>query len=67
MNLKRLQRKAHLLSLHAQVFLAWVPLQFEPPGTGAYRVLRADFKYAQNRLNQALLREREARMNRRAF
>ena len=67
MNLEKLQRKARLTGLRLRVGLTWLAFELEPSGSNAKRYLRANYKTAKNELNQALLRDREARMNRRVF
>ncbi|WP_375191834.1 hypothetical protein [Marinobacter sp.] len=67
MNLKRLQSAAELLRLRLRVGLTWLIVELEPAGSTERRSLMADYKTANHQYNQALLRQREARMNRRAF
>ena len=67
MNLKKLQRKARITGLRLRVGLTWLAFELEPAGSNAKRSLRANYKTAEYDLNQALLRDREARMNRRVF
>lgn len=67
MNLERLQRTARFAGLRLRVALTWLAFELEPAGSNAKRYLRANYKTAKHELNQALLRDREARMNRRAF
>lgn len=67
MNLKRLQRSADLMSLRLKVALKWLIFELEPAGSNAKRYLRAEYKTAKRQLEHALLKQREARMNRRAF
>lgn len=67
MNRQTLQRKADIAASAVQVALAWLPTKFEPQYTDAHKVLMADYRYARRQFDQALLRDREARMNRRAF
>lgn len=67
MNLETAQRKARLLGLRIKVGLTWLAYEVEPVGSNAKRALRANYKTAKYQLNQALLRDREARMNRRSF
>lgn len=62
-----LHRKAHILQLRLTVWLRWLCVELEPAGSQDFKAIASRYAASKGKLNAALLKERERRMNRRAF
>lgn len=63
MNLQRLQRRAHIAGLGIKAAMTWLIFNLEPVGSEDKLEYRADYKTAKRQFDQALLKDREARLN----
>lgn len=62
-----LSRKAYILRLKLIVWLRWAAVELEPAGSTDFKAIAHKYATAKGELNRELLKERERRMNRRAF
>lgn len=62
-----LSRKAYILRLKLIVWLRWAAVELEPAGSADFKAIAHKYATAKGELNRELLKERERRMNRRAF
>lgn len=62
-----LSRKAYILRLRLIVWLRWAAVELEPAGSEDFKAIAHKYAAAKGELNRELLKERERRMNRRAF
>jgi len=58
-----LHRKAHILKLRLVCWLRWLIVEMEPAESTEFRSVASRYAQAKGQLNNALLRERERRMN----
>ena len=65
--MKDIRRKAYILRLRLLVWLRWLAAELEPAGSEDFREIAGQYRAAKAELNRALLKERERRMNTRAF
>jgi hypothetical protein len=65
--MNELHRKARILKLRLIVWLRWLAVELEPAGSQDFKHIAHQYAAAKGELNRELLRERERRMNRRAF
>ena len=59
--------KAHIFRLRLLVWIRWLAVELEPAGSSEFKAIASKYARAKGELNRALLKERERRMNRRAF
>lgn len=60
-------RKAHIFRLRLITWLRWAAVELEPAGSQDFKHIAHQYAAAKGELNRELLRERERRVNRRAF
>lgn len=65
--MNELHRKALILKLRLSVWLRWLAVELEPAGSTDFKTIAHRYATAKGKLNRELLKERERRMNRRAF
>lgn len=65
MNPERLQRPPSITGLRFKAAIRWLIFALEPIGSTEKMECRAEYKTAKRQLDLALLKQREARLNRR--
>lgn len=65
--MNEISRKTHILRLRLLVWIRWLAVELEPAGSSEFKAVAHKYAIAKGELNRELLKERERRMNRRAF
>lgn len=65
--MNEISSKARILRLRLLVWIRWLAVELEPAGSSEFKAAAHKYASAKGELNRELLKERERRMNRRAF